>query len=166
MHSLIGKWLAGGLVALTLTACSSPAASPPTAAPTSVAKPAASGNPVAPRPADASLKIMSPKAGDALTVGAIKVSVNYSGPVLIPGAEAKKLDDYHLHYFLDEDAGAYVGSGMPIPTGNPKIVHSAAKEVSFDNVPPGAHTVSVVMSGNNHVSVNAPLSDTVSFTVK
>ena len=166
MHSLIGRWLAGGLVAVTLACCSSPAVSPPTAAPTSVAKPAVSGNPVAPRPTDASLKIMSPKAGDALSVGGVKVSVNYTGPALIPGAEAKKLDDYHLHYFLDEDAGAYVGSGMPIPTGNPKIVHSAAKEVSFDNVPPGAHTVSVVMSGNNHVSVNAPLSDTVSFTVK
>jgi hypothetical protein len=94
------------------------------------------------------------------------VSIDYTGPQLVPAAEAKKLDDYHLHYFLDEDAKPYIGTSLPIPTGNPKIVHSAAKEVSFDNVAAGSHTVAVVMSGNNHISVAPPLSDTVSFTVK
>jgi hypothetical protein len=165
MKASIGILLAGAAVA-TLAACSSPAVSPSPPAPTSVTKPASSGNPVAPRPSDAALKIITPKAGEAFHAGPVKVSVTYTGPALISGAEAKKLDDYHLHYFLDEDAGAYLGSGMPIPAGNPKIVHSAAKEVNFDNLPPGAHTVSVVMSGNNHVSVSTPVSDTVSFSVK
>jgi hypothetical protein len=165
MKASIGIVLVGAAVA-TLAACSAPAVSPSPPVPTSATKPASSGNPVAPRPADAALKIMTPKAGEALNAGPLKVSVTYTGPALIPGAEAKKLDDYHLHFFLDEDAGAYLASGMPIPAGNPKIVHSAAKEVNFDNLPPGAHTVSVVMSGNNHVSVSTPVSDTVSFTVK
>jgi hypothetical protein len=104
--------------------------------------------------------------GGVLGGGAVKVSINYSGPNLVPGAEAKKLDDYHLHYFLDEDANAYLTGTKPIPTGNPHIVHSAAKEVTFDNVAPGAHMVAVVMSGNNHIPVTPSLVDSVTFMVQ
>ena len=46
--------------------------------------------------------------GGTVGLGVVKVSVNYAGPTLVPGPEAKKLDDYHLHYFLDEDANGFV----------------------------------------------------------
>jgi len=140
----------------------------PTAAPNAPAATSApaAANPAAPKPAEANIKIVSPAQDVVLSGSSIKISINYSGPTLVPGAEARKLDDYHLHYFLDEDATAYLGGGKSIPAGNPHIVHSAAREVTFDNLTPGRHTVAVVMSGNNHVAVAPALTDTVSFTVQ
>jgi len=130
------------------------------------AAPTATGNPVATKPSGAVLKIASPIQNGVVGAAAVKVSVTYDGPKLIPGTEAKKLDDYHLHYFLDEDATAFVNGARSIPAGNPHIVHSAATEVTFDNLPAGKHTVTVVMSGNNHVPVTPALTDTVSFTTE
>ena len=135
----------------------SPAASPS-------ASPAA-GNPAAPRPANASLKISAPSAGQSVPAGSIQVTVEYSGPPLVAAASATKLDDYHLHYFLDESATPYLGTTTPVPMGNPHIVHTAATQVSFDGVTAGTHTVVVMLSGANHVSVVPPLSDQVTFTV-
>jgi hypothetical protein len=134
--------------------------------PSPAANPPAAVNPAAPKPANASMKIVSPTQGAVVSSGSIKASVSYSGPTLVPGAEATKLDDYHLHYFLDEDAGAYLGGGRSIPAGNPHIVHSGAKEVTFDKLTPGPHTIAVVMSGNNHVAVTPSLTDSVTFTVQ
>ena len=128
--------------------------------------PAVTTNPAAARPNGAALKIVTPTQDSVLNGGTIKVSVDYTGPTLVPGAEAKKLDDYHLHYFLDEDASTYLSGGKSIPAGNPHIMHSAAKEVSFDNLTPGHHTLVVVMSGNNHVPVTPALTDSVTFTVQ
>ena len=135
----------------------SPAASPS-------ASPAAS-NAAAPRPANATLKISAPSAGQSVPAGSIQVTVEYSGPPLVAAASATKLDDYHLHYFLDESATAYLGTTTPVPMGNPHIVHTAATQVSFDGVTAGTHTVVVMLSGANHVSVAPPLSDQVTFTV-
>ena len=156
------------LTAAAILACSlvvacapGPATSPPPA--TNVP---ATVNPAAPKPADASMKIVSPTQGAVVSNGPIKVSVSYSGPTLVPGAEARKLDDYHLHYFLDEDATSYLSGGKSIPAGNPHIVHSGAKEVTFDKLTPGPHTIAVVMSGNNHVAVTPALTDSVTFTVQ
>jgi hypothetical protein len=124
------------------------------------------GNPAAGKPGGAELKIASPAANQSVGAGAVKVSVNYTGPTLVPGAEAKKLDDYHLHYFLDEDATQFTSGGKSIPAGNPRIVHSAAREVTFDNLSAGQHTITVVMSGNNHVPVTPVLTDSVTFTIQ
>lgn len=94
------------------------------------------------------------------------MSVQYSGPQLVSAANATKLDDYHLHYFLDENAAPYLGTLVPVPMGNPHIIHTAALQVSFDNVAAGGHTVTVMLSGANHVSVAPPLSAQVSFTLQ
>jgi hypothetical protein len=123
-------------------------------------------NPAASKPSGAELKIATPAANQSVGTGAVKISVTYNGPTLVPGAEAKKLDDYHLHYFLDEDATPFLSGGKSIPAGNPRIVHSAAREVTFENLSAGKHTVTVVMSGNNHVAVTPVLTDSVAFTVE
>lgn len=167
-RSLNGIWrraglvMAGGFVAVAVSGCTAVNAPAPTATPQQVAQPV----PAAIKPADATLKISSPTAGEIIHAGQLKVSINYSGPTLVPGAEAKKLDDYHLHYFLDEDASQYISAPKPIPTGNAHIIHSAAKEVTFDSVGAGTHTVAVVMSGNNHIPTSPPLSDTATFSVQ
>lgn len=125
-----------------------------------------STSPVAAKPTGAVLQIASPTQNGVVGSGTVKVSVHYSGPTLVPGAQATKLDDYHLHYFLDEDASAYISGAKSIPAGNPHIVHTAATEVTFDNLARGKHTLTVVMSGNNHVPVAPALTDTVSFTTE
>jgi hypothetical protein len=166
--------------ALSLAACqpaTQPAATsgapPPAGKPTpgvsASPSPALQASPspaAAPKPTDASLKITSPAAGESLSAGPVKVTVEYTGPALVPAANAQKLDDYHLHYFLDEDATPYIGTTTPIPAGNPKIIHSAVKEVTFQDVAAGDHTVTVVLTGNNHVSVRPPVSEQMSFTVR
>ena len=112
------------------------------------------------------LTISSPNPGQTVPAGPVQVSVQYSGPPLVPAANATKLDDLHLHYFLDENAAAYIGTLVPVPMGNPNIVHTAALQQTFDNVPAGSHTVTVMLSGANHISVQPPLSASVSFTVQ
>src|SRR5438105_222705 len=162
-----------GLIVCSLLGCttatpSAPTSAPPAAAPTSAAaKPASSPspsavgslsaaalNPAAARPANATLKISAPTAGQSMPAGSIQVMIDYNGPTLVPAANSTKLDDLHLHYFLDESATPYLGTGVPVPAGNPRIIHTAALQQAFDNVTAGSHTVVVMLSGNNHVSVN------------
>jgi hypothetical protein len=121
---------------------------------------------VAPKPPDASLRITSPGSNETVAAGPVPVRVEYRGPTLVPGAESSKLTDYHLHYFLDEDAAPYVGKEAVIPSGNPKIIHSAAQEITLEDVPPGPHTLTVVLTGNNHISFDPALSERVTFTAR
>jgi len=98
-------------------------------------------------------------------LGSIQVSVDYAGPTLVAAADARKLDDYHLHYFLDVDATPYLGTVVPVPLDDARIIHTAATQVSFENVGPGRHTMTVMLSGANHISVNPPISDQTTFTI-
>lgn len=98
--------------------------------------------------------------------GSVTVSIQFSGAQLVAAASATKLDDYHLHYFLDEDASPYLNSLTPVPMGNPHIVHTANLQTTFDNVTAGSHTVTVMLSGANHITVTPPLSAQVTFTVQ
>jgi hypothetical protein len=84
----------------------------------------------------------------------------------VDAANATKLDDYHLHYFLDVDPTRYIGTTVPIPLGDPRIIHSAATSVTFDNVAPGSHSLAVVMTGSNHISVNPPVAEQESFLAR
>jgi len=89
-----------------------------------------------------------------------------TGVTLVPAADAKKLDDYHAHVLLDVDPGPFLNSFQPVPTGNDLIVHTAAKSVTFKNVPAGNHGVTIFMSTSNHVSVNPPVFAKVAFKVQ
>jgi hypothetical protein len=73
----------------------------------------------APKPADVSLRITAPAAGQTLPAGSVQATVDYSGPPLVAAASATRLDDCHLHRFLDEDAAPYIGTRVPVPMGNP-----------------------------------------------
>jgi hypothetical protein len=119
----------------------------------------------APRPAGASLRIAEPGAGQVIPPGSVPVSVRYNGPPLVPAASATKLDDYHLHYFLDESATPYLGTLVAVPMDSPRIIHSSGKQVQFENVSVGSHMVTVMLTGSNHVSVTPPLSDVIAFSV-
>jgi hypothetical protein len=134
------------------------AASKPAAAPsTSAAQPAPSG---------ASISITSPANGSTVPPGALNVAYEVTGVTLVPAANATKLDDYHTHVLLDVDPSTYIGQFMPVPTGNPNIIHTGAKTVKFDNVAPGPHTVTVFLTTSNHISVKPPVSRSSKFTVQ
>jgi hypothetical protein len=108
----------------------------------------------------------APTTGQTVNAGSVTVTVNYTGPALVAVANATKLDDYHLHYLLDVDPTPYLGTTVPIPVGDPRIIHTAATSVTFDNVSAASHTVAVVMTGSNHISLSPPVADKVTFTAR
>jgi hypothetical protein len=110
--------------------------------------------------------LTAPTPGATVNAGSVTVTVSYTGPTLVPAANATKLDDFHLHYLLDVDPTPYLGTTVPIPVGNPQIVHTAATTVTFDNVAAGSHTLAVVMASANHVSLNPPVADKETFTAR
>jgi hypothetical protein len=101
-----------------------------------------------------------------VSAGSVLVTVNYMGPPLVDAASATKLDDYHLHYFLDADPAPYIGTTVPMPLGDPRIMHTAATRVTFDNVAAGSHSLAVVLSGSNHISVSPPVAEQESFSAR
>ena len=113
-----------------------------------------------------SLVFITPTTGETVSTGSVAVTVNYVGLPLVDVANATKLEDYHLHYFLDVDPTPYIGTTVPIPVGNPRIMHTAATRVTFDNVEAGSHSLAVVMTGSNHISLNPPVAEQESFTVR
>jgi hypothetical protein len=119
----------------------------------------------------ATITITSPKAGETIAAGTVMVTYEVSDVVLVPAASAAKPEDYHLHVFLDLDTSPYIGKDLPVPAGdanpNPsRIIHTAAKSVTFNNVTAGEHTVTVFMTFASHVSVKPPVSATSKFTVR
>jgi hypothetical protein len=119
------------------------------------------------KPSDVLLAVNTPRAGETLVVVAptdsITLSVDYWGPRLVTAEGARAVDEYHLTYFLDEDATPYIGTLMPIPLCHPHILHSALTRVTFDKVSHGSHSLAVLLVGSNNVSVNPPVSARVTF---
>jgi hypothetical protein len=115
---------------------------------------------------EATLTIAQPPAGATLPSGRVTVAVNYNGPALVAPGTATELNQYHLNYILDVNAGSYLQTNVPIPLGNPSIVQTSKTQVSFDDVAPGIHVLAVVLTGSNHVAVNPPVAQQISFTLK
>jgi hypothetical protein len=184
--------VAGALLAAAvflLAACSSPAPTP--AKPTEASKPAAapaapavpspavaaaspspSVNPitttsdVVPPPTGAAIKVTVPAASASVPAGDVRVAFDLTNVTTVPAAEAKKVDDLHVHVLLDVDPAAYLGTTTFIPLGNPSIIHTAAKEVTFKDVKAGSHKITVILTGANHISTKPTVSDTLTFTVQ
>src|ERR1051326_6732982 len=120
---------------------------------------AAFGGPMAAlKPADVLLAILSPRAGETMPEympdESVTVTVDYWGPRLLGAKSARKVDDYHLVFFLDVDDAPYVGSLSAVPRCNSSIVHSDTTRATFAHVMHGAHTLSVMLVGSNDISVN------------
>src|SRR5437867_7784604 len=136
------RMLSFSVIAMMLaTACAAPAASPsPTAKPL------------------ATITITAPKAGATVPTGDVVVTYDVSDVTLVPAASAQKPEDYHLHAAMDVDTSTWIGTGIPVPVGvqNPsasRLMHTAAKTVTFTNVAAGDHTVTGWLSLASHVSV-------------
>ena len=84
---------------------------------------------------------------------------------LVPGTQATRKEDLHVHYLLDVDPAPWLDGKRDIPTGDPNIVHSASTSNVFKNVKPGPHKVTVILTNADHIAVQPPVAPSVSFTV-
>ena len=141
-------------LALIASACATPAALPsPTAKPLAL------------------ITITQPAAGATVPAGDVTVTFDVSDVVLVPAASAQKPEDYHLHAVLDLDTSPWVGTGVAVPAGsanpNPaRVIHTAAKSVTFTNVTAGDHTVTIWLSLSTHISVVPAVFATRKFAVR
>ena len=109
--------------------------------------------------------------GEAITVAApaanapTTVSVTVAPPVNLKPAKDGVADSFHLHYFVDIDPSTVVQAGQPVPTGNPKIIHSAATTQDVGALSPGRHTVWVVLGDVSHTVCTPIVQGSVSFDV-
>jgi hypothetical protein len=95
-------------------------------------------------PTGVTLTVAPPSASAPTTV-----SVTLSSQLNIKPASASDPTSFHLHYFVDTDP---VAAGQPVPTGNPKIIHSASTTQDLGALTAGSHTVTVVLGQFNHTA--------------
>jgi len=111
------------------------------------------------------VRITSPTSGGRVAGPDVTVAIAVTGTTLVPGTEAKSLDDLHVHYMLDTDPGPYLSGATPLPMGNPNIVHTAALTYTFTDVAPGQHRVVVLLGYSNHTAFQPPVAPAVAFQV-
>lgn len=123
-----------------------------------------SAEPAGSAPADDAGPLTFIQPGEGARVrGPVTVRVRADGLNLTPPA-AGDPEGRHLHYFVDLDPALVVGPGQPVPTGQANIIHTAETEQPLD-LPPGMHTVTVVVTGNDHRPLDPPLQKKVTFSV-
>ena len=115
--------------------------------------------------AEPDVRIVSPGNGSTVRGPDVTISIAVTDVTLVPAAQAMRLEDLHVHYLLDVDPGVYLTGTTPVPQGDPIQVHSSAISNTFENVAPGAHRVTVLLTFSNHQAVQPPIAPAVSFTV-
>jgi len=95
-------------------------------------------------PTGVTLTVAAPGASAPTTV-----SVTLSSQLNLKPASAGDPTSFHLHYFVDTDA---VAAGQAVPTGNPKIIHSASTTQDLGALAAGQHAVTVVLGQLNHTA--------------
>ena len=111
------------------------------------------------------LKIMSPKDGESIAGNTVTIAWESTGVKIVPAADAKAKEEGHYHLLLDrEDFRA----GVEIPRGMEKegIYHTAAPKLELKDLKPGPHKAIVVLSYNNHVPWEPPVTAMVTFMTK
>jgi hypothetical protein len=100
---------------------------------------------------------------DAEVVGR-DVSVAWQTPGLriVAAAAAANPTDYHVHFIVD--GAAEVTEGAPLPT-QCGVLHTAANPATLTNLPPGEHTIEMVVADPGHVPVEGFDRPAVTFTV-
>ncbi len=101
---------------------------------------------ISPCPTGVTISVTPPAAGSAT------VTVATSPAVTIKPASEGDPASFHLHYFVDTPA---VAAGEPVPTGNPKIIHSGKTTQDLGSLAAGEHTVTVVLGQVNHMACEA-----------
>jgi len=114
----------------------------------------------APCPSGESISVTAPTAAASTTV-----SVTVTPPVNLQPAASGDAASYHLHYFVDIDPATVVTAGQPVPTGNPKIIHSASTTQDLGALSAGRHTAWVVLGDVSHLVCDPVVQGSVSFDI-
>ena len=106
---------------------------------------------------------------DALAPAAVAANQGFGLDVRVDGVELVKADGDrsgrtgHLHVFIDREP---TPAGQPIPSGDPAIIHSATVPVAVPGLPPGQHTLSVVLGDGAHFPFEPAVTDEVALAVR
>ena len=151
--------LSVAVLGLCLTACGkppAPAAGTPAesqAAQSQAAQSqAAAPVPRNPSPDGASVAILSPANG-AVVSSPVKVVFDLQGMVLAPAGDPTPNSGHH-HLLVDVPAPDL---GQPLPKDAQHLHFGQAQTEAEITLPPGQHTLQLVLGDSNHVPHNAPL---------
>ena len=97
--------------------------------------------------AQASLEIKAPLQGQTVTS---PVTVEVASTHLIAAPELNVPNAAHYHVFVDKVP--FTAGGMTIPLDEPGVYHFAQSTLQLD-IPPGKHTIVLVLGDNSHVRV-------------
>jgi len=116
-----------------------------------------------PSPAGAKVVIISPKNGATVT-SPVTVKFGIKGMTLAP-AGTKDANTGHHHLLIDTDPPADLS--LPIPTVPDKVIHfGKAQTETTVTLPPGKHTLQLLLGDANHIPHNPPvLSKKITITV-
>jgi len=81
---------------------------------------------------------------------------------MVPAAQAQNPTDLHAHFIVDGAYEAVEGAPVPQQCG---VLHTAANPAVLTNLPPGEHTVELVIANPGHVPVPGLDRPSVTFTV-
>jgi hypothetical protein len=85
------------------------------------------------------------------------------GAEIVPATGARRHEEAHYHIFIDEEP--VLEEGHAIPTGVDNIIHTADSHYELSGLPPGEHTVTVVLGYRDHTPWQPEVMDSVRFTV-
>jgi plastocyanin len=112
--------------------------------------------------AGGAIRIVSPAKGDAVTGRDVAIAWEAPGLTIVAAKDATSEDQLHAHFIVD--GAAEVTAGAPIPT-QCGVLHTAANPATLTNLPPGEHTVELVIANPGHVPVEGLERPSVTFTV-
>ena len=114
-------------------------------------------------PSDASVYIISPRDGDAVT-NPIKVQFGLSGMGVAPAGVDKPSTGHH-HLLIDVDEP--LDPNEPIPQDKAHLHFGAGQTEALIELPPGKHTLQLVLGDWSHFPSHPPImSDVITITVK
>ncbi|MBI4333441.1 MAG: cupredoxin domain-containing protein [Chloroflexi bacterium] len=111
-----------------------------------------------------SVSITSPKTGDSVAAGPVKVSVQLTNFKLTDKlGQPNVAGEGHIHYFVDVDPPT--APDKPAVTAPGTYAAAAADSYTWQNVAGGSHTFAVELVNNNHTPLVPPVTAKITVTV-
>ena len=112
----------------------------------------------------ATVRITGPVNGATID-GPVEIGVEINGATVKHWNERDPTAVHH-HLLIDVDPVTVVQAGVPLPPGQANIIHTIEPARQLMDLAPGPHTVTVVLTGTDHVPFSPSIQDQVSFTVR
>lgn len=110
-----------------------------------------------------SVRIMAPASG-ATVQNPVRVQVQVGGGT-VADATAGDPQALHYHILIDVDPATVIQPGQPLPTGRSEVIHTANLDYPLNELAPGRHTITAILTRGDHVPLSPNIQDQVTFTV-